>query len=339
MAGGVIVSVASNAYKTLYGDIQGPLAALIEQEYSKARLDQLTLWEEIFKPFGLKTSKATIASIGTVGLFKPVGENGEYPVSEIGKGFTKDVDSLEWKNSFFISQTMMEDKLDFVLMNNAKMLMDSAVRTKNAFYSGTFASAVLNRDYKVSTTDKVSIKTMDGVNLFSTAHKLANDKRTVSNAFSNTFSATNLGKVATEMQNMKDDNGEMMGLAPDTILIPNTEKAKSELFGVLGARNDPDTPGGNRYNYQFGNWKVIVLPWLVDTVNANTGDYPWILMDSHYNEGNYGALAVERIPLEVKSSIESNNDANRWAGRERYGAAFGDFRAFAAGGLEYGSEL
>ena len=133
-----------------------------------------------------------------------------------------------------------------------------------------------------------------------------------------------------------DDNGEIIGLVPDTIIIPNTAKAKDEVFGILGAHNDPNTPAGNRYNYQFGNWDVLVIPWLNDLVAAD-GSYPWILMDSNYNESNYGAIDVERIPLAITSDKDRNNDANRWAGRARFGGAFGNFRAFAAGGLDFGT--
>lgn len=338
MAGGVIVSIANNVYNTLYGDMQGPMKALLEVSYEGARKEQLTLWEKLFKPFKLDGNSATIAGIGTIGLFEDVGENGEYPVTDLGTGFNKTVTAQEWKLAYYISQTMMEDKLDFVMKNEAQKLTDSFVRTRNSFYTGLFNAAVQNKDYITGQKRKISTKTMDGVNLFSTAHKLANDKRTVSNAFSNEFSASNLGKVATQMQNMRDDNGEIIGLVPDTIIIPNTEKAKSDVFGVIGAHNDPDTAAGNRYNYQFGNWDVIVMPWMEELVAAD-GSYPWILMDSNYNEMNYGALAVERIPLTVRSSIDESNDANRWAGRARFGGAFVDFRAFASGGLDYGTEL
>ena len=66
MSGGIIVSIANNVYNTLYGDIQGPMKALLEQAYEGSRKEQLTLWEKIFKPFKLDTNSATIAGIGTI---------------------------------------------------------------------------------------------------------------------------------------------------------------------------------------------------------------------------------------------------------------------------------
>ena len=165
---------------------------------------------------------------------------------------------------------------------------------------------------------------------------MANASGSICNAFSNVFSKTALGTVAEKMQNTKDDNGEIIGLTPDTIIIPNTEKAKDDVFGVVGAHNDPDTAAGNKYNYQFGNWTVIAVPWLAEL--ATKDSYPWIIMDSQYNEDGHGAIDVERIPLNITSELASN-DVNLWKGRARFSGAFHEFRAFAAGGLSYGAQI
>lgn len=338
MAGGNIVSITSGVYDTLFGEVQAPLKVLIEREYDKKTAPQLATWEKIFHTMNIDSRSALISSMGNIGLFEDVGENGDYPNSELGKGFDKLLTVETWKNQFSISQEMIEDKLDFVLTKQASMLIGSFFRTRAEFYNGLLVAALKNKNYISSGGKTYDTKTFDGINLFSTSHKLANSKKTVSNAFANEFSATNLGKVSTQMQNMVDDNGVLMNLIPNTIIIPNTEKAKDDVFGAVGAYHDPDVQAGNRYNYQFGNWEVITDPWLNVLVNESTGAYPWMVMDSNYNRDNYGAIAVERIPLVIKSEIEKN-DANVWKGRARFGGAFGDFRAFAAGGLAYGDEL
>lgn len=336
MAGGVIVSIGEGMYDSLWGNVQGPMKVFLETTYEGARKAQLTIWEKIFKPFQLDSHNATIATSGSLGLFEDVGQNGNYPNTQLGDGFNMLLAAETWKLAVYISQEMMEDKLTFAMKNEGKQLLDSYIRTRNNFFMGMLKAALQGKDYVSVLKNRYSTKTMDGVNLFATNHKLANSKKTVSNAFSDAFSKNALDKVSTEMQNMVDDNGEIIGLVPDTIIIPNTAKAKDEVFGILGAHNDPNTPAGNRYNYQFGNWDVLVIPWLNDLVAAD-GSYPWILMDSNYNESNYGAIDVERIPLAITSDKDRNNDANRWAGRARFGGAFGNFRAFAAGGLDFGT--
>lgn len=334
---GLITSVASNVHGTIFGDVQGPMIALIEAEYKRYENDpNFTTYKKIFPEFQLTSASASINGICNIGLFEDVGENGEYPETEAADGFDKILTAIEWKLRRAVSQTAMEDKLDFTLKNIASALTSSYARTKNAFFWGLLAAALQNRDYTTKNGRCVSIKSMDGVNVFSKAHKLAGSKKTVCNAFSDAFSASSLGKVATHMQNMVDDNGEIIGLVPDTIVIPNNEQAKREVFGVLGATHDPDTPAGNKYNYQFGNWEVVVVPWLADLATGSS--FPWMLMDSDYNERNYGARDVERVAMTVNSYINNDNDANVWSGRGRFGGAFIDFRAFAAGGLNFGAE-
>lgn len=334
---GIITSVSANVNSTIFGDVQGPLIALIEQEYKRFENDPLyTTWKKIFHEFKLNSATASIAGMGNIGMFEDVGENGAHPLSDAPDGFAKILYSIEWKLMRSISQTAMEDKLDFVMQNIASELTSSYARTKCHFFWGLLAAALQNRDYITKGKRTVSVKSMDGVNVFSTSHKLANSKKTVANAFSDDFSVTALGKVATRMQNMVDDNGEIVGMNPDTIIIPNVEEVKREVFGVLGATHDPDTPAGNKYNYQFGNWEVIVVPWLSELVSSIK--YPWMLMDSGYNERSYGARDVERVDMTVRSFIDENTNANNWAGRARFSGTFIDFRAFAAGGLSFGTE-
>lgn len=333
---GIPISIDSGVNNTIFGDIQGPLSMLIQQEYARFQNSEFTQWDKIFKEFQLETHSASIGETGSIGLFEDVGENGAYPISDLRDGFLKTLKAEEWKNSFGISQTMMEDKLDFVLKDQSKQLVSSYYRTKNAFFWGLLGAALNNSDYVTAKKNKISIKAKDNVNLFSQNHKMSNAGGSICNAFSDPFSKTALGKIAEKMQNMKDDNGEILGLVPDTIIIPNIEAAKDDVFGVIGAHNDPDTAAGNKYNYQFGNWTVIVAPWLVPYQPQD--GYNWIVMDSQYNEDAHGALDVERIPLGITSKI-ADNDVNMWKGRCRFSGAFNEFRAFAAGGVSFGASM
>ena len=203
---------------------------------------------------------------------------------------------------------------------------------------GLLAAALQNKNY-VRNGRVISVDGIDGVKLFSTAHpSKADSKLKQKNAFSNPFSAEALGKVSTAMQNMKTDSGEIAGLQPDTIIIPNTEKAKREVFGAIGSYHNPDEAASNRFNYLFGNWNVMVVPWLVPVVNEATGAYPWMLMDSAFNARRYGAVDIQRVKPSITSKI-NDNDANEWKLRTRFSGGFGNWRAFAAGGLDFGAEI
>lgn len=334
---GIIFSVASGVNDSVFGKMQDPLKAFIERENEAWMNKEMNLAPKIFHPFKLDSNTGSIASLGSLGEMEAVGENGAYPLGNLEEGYRKVIRAEEWKYSFAISQTAMEDKLDFVITSNGQNLMDAYHRTRNNFMWGLIGAALQNKHF-VRKGMEFSVNTWDGVKLFAQEHPSKFDaKMKQCNAFSDAFSATVLGKLATAMQNAKNDNGEIIGLVPDTIVIPNTEKAKSDVFGVLGAYKDPDTSAGNRFNYQFGNWNVIVVPWLEGL--ATSGSYPFFLMDSDYNEKHFGALDVVRIEPKIKSYIDESTDANVWKIRARFSGAFGDWRAFYAGGVSFGKAL
>ena len=334
---GIIFSVASGVNDSVFGKLQDPLKAFIERENEAWMNKDMNLAPKIFHPFKLDSNTGSIASLGSLGEMEAVGENGAYPLGNLEEGYRKVIRAEEWKYSFAISQTAMEDKLDFVITSNGQNLMDAYYRTRNNFMWGLLGAALQNKHF-VRKGMEFSVNTWDGVKLFAQEHPSKFDaKMKQCNAFSDAFSATVLGKLATAMQNAKNDNGEIIGLVPDTIVIPNTEKAKSDVFGVLGAYRDPDTAAGNRFNYQFGNWNVMVVPWLESLATADS--YPFFLMDSNYNEKHFGALDVVRIEPKVKSYIDESTDANIWKIRARFSGAFGDWRAFYAGGVSFGKAL
>ncbi len=335
---GIIFSVASGVNDSAFGLVQDPLKVLIERENEAWMNKDMNLAPKIFLPFNLDSARGSIQTMGSLGEMEVVGENGAYPLGEAQEGFRKTLEAEEWKYSTAISKTAIEDKLDGVLKNQAQDLIDAYHRTRNNFFWSLLGSALKNQHYTRKGGKVFSVNTMDGMKLFATAHPSKFDKKlTQSNAFADEFSASALGKVSTRMQNMKTDSGEIAGLNPDTIIIPNTEAAKSAVFGVIGAYNDPEQQAGNRFNYLFGNWNVMVVPWLTAFCKED-GSFPWMLMDSEYNAKRYGAVDVQRVAPAVDSYIDNGTDANIWKIRTRFSGGFGDWRAFCAGGLDFGSE-
>lgn len=137
------------------------------------------------------------------------------------------------------------------------------------------------------------------------------------------------------MQDFRGDNEEVLDVTPGTILIPNDYSLKKEVFAAIGADKDPAT-ANNGFNFLFGRWNVIVWPYLNQFIADGTA--PWILLDKRYNEENGGAVWLDRVKLEVRSEIASN-DANVWKGYARFTAGFHDWRFAACGGVTGGSTL
>ena len=176
----------------------------------------------------------------------------------------------------------------------------------------------------------------DGLALFSKVHKSKLGKGTQTNQFADTFSDDSLGAMESAMQDFRGDNGEILDVAPDTIVIPNVHALKKAVFAAIGADRDPAT-ANNGFNYQFGRWNVIVWPYLNEFLAS--GATPWLLVDSRYNKEYGGGVWFDRSALEVRSALNENNDANVWRGYARFTAGFNDWRFVAVGGVTGGTQL
>jgi hypothetical protein len=230
---------------------------------------------------------------------------------------------------------MLEDGNLINLRKQPAGFMTSFERTRERYFAALLGGALQGLK-KVNFGGEIfDIAGADEQPLFSNAHKGKVSKKTIVNGFTDEFSAEALGKAATAMQNMKGDNDETLGLVPDTILIPNIESIKNKVWTAIGSEKIPGS-SNNDYNYQFGNWNVIIWPYLNDFIGAVAE--PWILMDSNYMQEGDVAIWQDRVPLEVKSVVDEN-DANRWKGRARFGGGFVDFRGMLAGGLAAGGTL
>ena len=142
-----------------------------------------------------------------------------------------------------------------------------------------------------------------------------------------------LGLVETAMQNFYDDNGEVLTVSPDTIIIANDAAMKKKVFAAIGADKDPNT-SNNAFNYVFGRWNVITSPYLNGLPKG-----AWILEDSKFNDNYNGLIWFDRIPLTVSSYIDENTDNNVWKGRSRFVAGCNDWRGIAVAGVTGGTTL
>ena len=117
---GIIFSVASGVNDSVFGKLQDPLKAFIERENEAWMNKEMNLAPKIFHPFKLDSNTGSIASLGSLGEMEAVGENGAYPLGNLEEGYRKVIRAEERKHSFAISQTAMEEKLDFVITSNGQ---------------------------------------------------------------------------------------------------------------------------------------------------------------------------------------------------------------------------
>lgn len=329
----IIFGKMSGLNDSIYGKSEAPIKAFLEENV-KAYTD-MSFVEKVFKMmssdnYGEKLTSLTSLAQG----FMPVGEGGAYPKDDRQEGYSKFMEHETWKDSFTVTKEMMEDsKLLDLNRTGAKGFIDAYALTREKYGASILVGAV-NGTSTTFRGMKVDCTCNDGLSIFSTAHTSATGNANVqSNKFSNAFSEDALGLVETAMQNFYDDNGEVLTVAPDTIIIANDAAMKKKVFAAIGADKDPNT-SNNAFNYVFGRWNVITSPYLNGLPKG-----AWILEDSKYNDNYNGLIWFDRIPLTISSYIDENTDNNVWKGRSRFVAGCNDWRGIAVAGITGGTTL
>ena len=337
MSGFLTVSIGSGLNGTIYGDCQVPLKAFLESRGEAFQRESLLPY--LYRMEKSRHWAERYSSETAMGDFEPVGEGGDYPKTGFEDGYFRDIVNMTFKQSFSVTKELVEDCLLGTMKQRANKLVTAYGRTREKFgrilYAGGLYGTTVS--YKGKT---FACGSADGQALFSKTHpnKVNGAKQT--NLYKGTFTNTMLGKIETEMQNIKGDNGELLGVAPDTIWIPNDAALKDAVFSAVGADKEP-TSGNNAFNYQFGRWNIIVDPYLTAALTdlGKSSEKPFFLLDSKFIELNDGPIFQDRVPLDVKSVIDNNNDNNVWQGRARFGAGFADWRFVAVGNMSTGTDL
>ena len=328
----IVFSESTNVANSIYGDSQAPIKLFIEK-----RAESFEQESVIKNVFAMGTSKhwaEKYTSMTAMDGFQPVGENGAYPVDGMQEGYDKLFVHETWKDSFSLSREIIDDSVVMDLKKKPLGFITGYYRTRELLGAALFGGAITGAaKFRGKTFD---VKTADGVNLFATNHPSKLKKGDQANKFSDTFSVDALGAMETAMQQFKGDNGEILDVTPNTILIPNDFELKKAVFAAIGADKDPAT-ANNGFNYQFGRWNVIVWTYLNNFIAQNSK--PWMLLDTRYSEENGGAVWLDRVGLDIKSTIDENTDANVWRGYSRFSAGFHDWRFAALGGVTGGSKL
>lgn len=336
MSGFVTVSIGSGLVDPIFGKCQVPLASYIEklgEAFERESLLKYLFHFENSRHWAEQHSSET-----AMDDFVPVGEGGEYPRTGFESGYDRIIENMTFKQSFSVTQELVEDAQLGEMKRRARKLITAYGRTREKFGRALYAGGIYGTTVSFG-GKSFACNSADGLALFHKEHVNKVNGKKQCNLYKGSFTATLLGKIETEMQQITGDNGELLAVSPDTILIPNDAALKDAVFAAIGADKEPTT-SNNAYNHQFGRWNVIIDPYLTQAL-ADLGktDKPFILLDSKFLETGDGAIFQERKKLDVKSVIDQNNDNNSWRGRARFGAGFVDWRFAAAGNISTGKDL
>ena len=336
MSGFVTVSIGSGLVDPIFGKCQVPLASYIEQ--LGEAFERESLLKYLFHFENSRHWAEQHSSETAMDDFVPVGEGGEYPRTGFESGYDRIIETRTFKQSFSVTQELVEDAQLGEMKRRARKLITAYGRTREKFGRALYAGGLYGTTVSFG-GKSFACNSADGLALFHKEHVNKVNGKKQCNLYKGSFTASLLGKIETEMQQLTGDNGELLAVAPDTILIPNDAALKDAVFSAIGADKEPTT-SNNAYNHQFGRWNVIIDPYLTQALAAmGKTDKPFILLDSKFLETGDGAIFQERKKLEVKSVVDQNNDNNSWRGRARFGAGFVDWRFAAAGNINTGKDL
>ena len=330
----ITFSENSNVNNSIFGKSQAPIRMMIEKRAEQFEAESIA--EKIFRKDKSTHFGEKYTSMTAMEGFEVVGENGAYPTDGQEEGPSKLIEAVTWKNSFSISREIMDDAKILDLRRKPAAFVTAYYRTREKFAAALLGGAVSGNGSVNFAGHKFDAKGADGQNLFYASHPSKVKGGTQCNLWSDAFSEDALGMLEVKMQNTRGENNEILDVAPDTIIIPNVHSLKKAVFAAIGADKDPET-ANNGFNYQFGRWNVIVWPYLNQFITAGTS--PWLLLDSRYNE-EYGSLIwLDRVPLDVRSTVDENTDANVWRGYARFTAGFHDWRGVACAGVAGATDL
>lgn len=331
---GITFTEGSGVANSIFGKSQAPIRMFLEKRGEA--FEQQSMIKELFNMSTSNHWGEKFTTMTAMDGFKPVGENGTYPNDGMQEGFDKFLEHMTWKNQFSLSREIVDDAKLMDLKKKPAAFITAYYRTREKFAAALFGGAITGATSVEFVGKKFDAKTADGKALFAKDHPSVLKKAAQSNQFADAFSNDALGAMESAMQDFRGDNGEILDVAPDTILIGNDYQLKKDVFAAIGADKDPNT-ANNGFNYNFGRWNVIVWPYLNQFITA--GSKPWVLVDQKYNNEYGGAIWLDRTNLEVKSRIDDANDANIWGGYARFIAGFNDWRFAAVGGVSGGTTL
>lgn len=333
----IIFSINSNLNNSVYGNSQAPIKALIEKRAEA--FEEQSVRPKLFKVIKTNTWAVKFTGMTAMDGPKPVGENGPYPQDGYQEGFSKIIEHDTWKDQFSVTQEMIEDTNFTELAKRPAAFTAAYYRRMEDFAAMMFGGAIDNgaaatagKASMTFATRKYDLTGADGLPLFATAHPSKTQSGyTQSNRFTGALDETNLTKLETRMQMFTDDDGNILNVAPDTIIIPNIAALKEAAFVAVGSEQKPGG-GNNDLNIQMGRWNIIVWPYLNRWIGA-TNTAPWILMDSKYVQQYDAAVWANRVENKITSYLDESTDANVWKMRCRFGAGFNDWRAFAVANI------
>lgn len=350
---GLIFNIEESIKNSGFNVLQEPIKMILDNQTEAYEKESI-----ISKVFVVKTTDRYMEeyrSLTSMDGFKPTEDMEVAPISDFEESYFKQFTTQIWTNSFVISKQTMEDGNLMDVDMKASAFIKGYNRTREQYAVAMIGAGLGNvyDDLKITKSAGLGMDTTTGEiegtrqqyfhNLHKTV-KLKGEKAprvTQSNKFTATINMVAgttanieeqvldvLGQVEAKMAVYKDDKGNIVPVDVDTIVIGKNYRLVDILTRGLKSKYG-SAMDGNGINTQYGKYKIVVSPYLSAIEGFRDQDGGMLLLSSDRNREGLGLVWFDRKPLEVRSYKDDKTEANVWAGRARWGAGYGDYRAMS----------
>lgn len=311
---------------SFYGKSAEPIKACVMEAYEEYMKDSKV--EKIFKMETTENWAEKYTYSTGIGNMKKVAGNGVAPRTDFKEGYSKVITPDEFKLEISVEKKMVEDDKIGDIKNMQTRLVNSAYRSREVFGAMIIDNAnKLVGTYEDETFD---LTIADGKALVATDHPSKTGGAAQSNYYNAALTYDNFAKIKSKMSMFKDDNGNLLSVQADTLIIPEDATMIQTAFAIIGSLTQDQVTNAHQFkaNPYTGTVKVIVWKYLNGmTVNAGSATAKaWYLMDSQYNETYNGLVFLDRIAPTVKMFVDEKTDEQISKIRARFGACGNDWR-------------
>jgi hypothetical protein len=317
-------------------------ACIVEEDANKSQDDAIVSAlanEKKSNRFGEKG-----ITIGGLDNFAVKAESANAAEDSLEEGYDKIITHYSFAKSVVLSKELADDNNVDLMRVRARSLVKAYKRTRAQYITDVITKSVMTSSSAYNTTmtfggqSGIDITTPDGMSLFNNAHPLHSDKTVKqSNIYTNAFgsNADILNVLANKMRNFTDENGNVLGIVADTIVIPgNVPDLEDTIKKIIGSDGEVGT-NYNDINTQRGKWKLVIDHlWTVSGAAK-----PYIIMSSEANKDLMGTMFYNRLGLDVKSEVKTESRNLLYNGFSRWSAGFYNWRHMIMGGAAFGTTL
>ena len=266
--------------------------------------------------FGVETStryEEQYQGMGAMGLVPAF--DGTVPYTDFDAGYRVDIRNYEFALGMQVERRLVDDDQFNQIKRRASNMADAFNITIE-----TDAAQVFINGFTDDGTNRMGASTngADAVGLLSAAHPYspANSGTTQSNEGTLALTIDNLDTTRQNMRNFTDDQGQLLGVNPDMLLVPpELERTATQLVSERAIYE----PNSAQYDVNMfsGRFRPVVWDRLTDS-NA------WFLIDSTLMKQHL--LWQWRIRPEFAQAEDFDGLTAKFRGYMRYGIGWTDWK-------------